>query len=166
MIDNLLRDLQVLRKADLLIGKIWLNLLLRRFGLVALAGLIAVFGLGMANVAGFYGLQASVGAVWAATIIALIDLAIAAVVLLVAVRSQPGPELELAFEIRKMAVDSIQADARDVKLTIDALGLEMKDLKANVTQLIRSPLDTAAQKLLIPAALSIVRGFRSTKERA
>ena len=28
------------------------------------------------------------------------------------------------------------------------------------------PLDTAAQKLLIPAALSIVRGFRSKKERA
>jgi hypothetical protein len=70
MIDHLLRDLQVLRKADLLIAKIWLNVLVRRIGLVALAGLIAVFGLGMANVAGFYALQASIGAVWAATVVA------------------------------------------------------------------------------------------------
>jgi hypothetical protein len=33
MIDHLLRDLQVLRKADILIGKIWLNVLARRLGL-------------------------------------------------------------------------------------------------------------------------------------
>ena len=51
-------------------------------------------------------------------------------------------------------------------MTLDALSREVRDLKANITQLIRSPLDTAAQKLLIPAALSIVRGFRSKKERA
>jgi hypothetical protein len=59
MIDNLVRDLQVLWKADALIGKIWLNVMARRFGLFAFAGLIAVFGLGMANVAGFYALQPS-----------------------------------------------------------------------------------------------------------
>jgi len=166
MIDNLVRDLQVLRKADLLIGKIWLNVLLRRSGLVAFAALIAVFGLAMANVAGFYALLAMAGAVWAAVVVALIDLVIAAVVLLIASKSQPGPELDLAFEVRKMAVESLQADAQDIKLTLDALGQEVKDLRANITQLIRSPLDTAAQKLLIPAALSIVRGFRSRRERA
>ena len=33
MIDNLVRDLQVLWKADALIGKIWLNVMARRFGL-------------------------------------------------------------------------------------------------------------------------------------
>ena len=37
-----------------------------RAGFFAFAALIAVFGLGMANVAGFYALQASVGAVLAA----------------------------------------------------------------------------------------------------
>jgi hypothetical protein len=57
MIDNIVRDLQVVAKADSLIGKIWLNVVARRFGLFAFAGLVAVFGLGMANVAGFYGLQ-------------------------------------------------------------------------------------------------------------
>jgi len=166
MIDHLLRDLQVLRKADFVIAKIWLNVLLRRSGLVAFAALIAMFGLGMANVAGFYALQASVGAIWAPAIVALIDLVIAAIVLLVASRSRPGPELELAFELRKMAVETIQADARDLKITIDVLGHEMKTAKENLAQLVQNPLDAAAQKLLIPAALSIIRGMRSKKEHA
>lgn len=166
MIDHLLRDIQVLRKADFLIAKIWANLLVRRLGLFAFAGLIAVFGLGMANVAGFYALQASVGAVWAAAIIALIDLLIASFVLLAASKLHPGAELDLAFEVRKMAVESIQADTRDLKLTLDALGHEAKNVKENITQLVQNPMDVAAQKLLIPAALSILRGLRSKKEHA
>jgi hypothetical protein len=164
MIDHLLRDLQVLRKADFLIAKIWANVLARRFGFFAFAALIAVFGLGMANVAGFYALQASVGAVLAAGIVALVDFLIAAVVLLVGSKSHPGPELDLAFEVRKMAVESIQADTRDLKATFDTLGQEVKNVRANITELVHNPLDVAAQKLLIPAALSLLRGLRSKRE--
>src|SRR5437764_14676421 len=104
MINNLLRDLQVLRKADFLIGKIWLSVLARRFGLYAFAGLIAVFGLGMANVAGFYALQGSLGPIWAAVIVAIADLVIAAVISLIAGNAHPGPEIDLAMEVRKMAI--------------------------------------------------------------
>jgi hypothetical protein len=163
MIHHLLRDFQVLQKADFLIGRIWLNVLVRRLGFFALAALIAVFGLGMANVAGFYGLQAPVGPVWAATIVAAVDLVIAAIILLIGSNSRPGPEIEVAFDVRKMAIESIQADSRDLKLTLDAVGQEMRSVKATVTELVHNPLDVAAQKLLIPAALSILRGLRSKK---
>ena len=166
MIDHLFRDLQVLRKADFLIGKIWLNLLLRRLGLVAFAGLIAVFGLGMANLAVYHALQGSIGVVWAAAVIAIGDMAIAAMVLLVAGNSRPGPEIELALEVRRMAVDSIQADSRELRLTLEAVGQQVKNMRANVEQFVHDPLETAAEKLLIPAALSILRGLRSRKEHA
>jgi len=125
---------------------------------------VAVFGLGMANVAGFYAFQASLGAVWAAVIVAAVDLVIAAIVLLVGSNSRPGPEIDVAFDVRKMAVESLQADARDLKLTLDALVHELKNVRANITQLVQNPLDVAAQKLLIPAALSVLRGVRSKKE--
>ena len=166
MIDNLVRDLQVLRKADFLIGKIWLGVFARRFGLFAFAGLIAVFGLGMANVAGYYALQVSAGPIWGAAIVAIVDLVIAAIVLLVAANARPGPEIELAFDVRKMAIDSIQADARDLKLTVDALGQEIREVKANIVGFAHNPLDVAAQKLLIPAALSIIKGMRSKKAQS
>jgi hypothetical protein len=166
MFDHLLRDFQVLQKADFLIGRIWLNVLVRRLGLFAFAALIAVFGLGMANVAGFYALQAPLGPVWAAAIVASVDLAIAAIVLIVGSNARPGPEIDVAFDVRKMAVDALQADTHDLKLAIEAVGQELNNVKESITQLVHNPLDVAAQKLLIPAALSILRGMRSKKEHA
>ena len=166
MIDYILRDLQVLWKADLLIGKIWLNALIRRCGLVAFAGLIAVFGLGMANLAGYYALQALIGPVGAAILVASVDFAITIILLIIASKSQPGREIDVAFEVRQIAVESVQADTRDLKLTLDALGHEMKAMKETITALAHNPLDLAAQKLLIPASLSIVRGLRAKRENA
>jgi hypothetical protein len=164
MIDNLIRDFQVLHKADVLIARIWLNVTARRLGLFAFAGLIAVFGLGMANVAGFYALQASAGAVWGAAIVAAVDFALASIVALVAKTSAPGPEMQLASEVRKMAVDSIEADAGEVRQVIDALGQDLREAKETVLGFARNPLDVAAQKILVPAAISIIRGIRSRKE--
>ena len=164
MIDHLLRDLQVLRKADMLIGKIWLNVLARRLGAFVFAALIGVFGLGMANVAGYNALRGSFGTVWAAGIMALVDFAIAGVVLLIATRSRPGPEIDVALEVRRTALDALHEDARDLKLTIDAMGQEIKNVKQSVAALVHNPLDVAAEKLLVPAALSLLRGLRSKKE--
>ena len=93
----------------------------RRFGLFAFAGLIAIFGLGMTNVAGFYALQSSMGPVWAAVLIAIGDFVLAVIVMLMGRSSQPGPEIDLAFDVRKMAIEAIQADARDFKGAIGAL---------------------------------------------
>ena len=164
MLDALIRDLHLLSKADFLIGRIWLKITVRRFGLFMFAGLIAVFGLGMTNVAGFYALQASVGPVWAAAIVAIGDFVLAAIVILVARNSQPGPEMELALHVRKMAIDAIREDARDLKLTVDTLGQQIRDAKDTIAGFVQNPLDAATDRLLLPAALSLIRGLRSRKE--
>jgi hypothetical protein len=163
MIDNLVRDLQVLGKADSLIGKIWLNVMARRFGLFALASLVAVFGLGMANVAGFHALQ-SWGPVWAAAMIAGADLLLALIIVLMGRSIQPGPEIEFAFDVRKMAIEAIQTDSRDIKETVDSLGQQIRQTKDTIAGFVHHPLDTAAEHLLVPAVLSIVRGLRSKTE--
>lgn len=150
MIEPLVRDLQALRRADIVIGKIWLQVVLRRFGLALFAALIAVFALGMLNAAAFLGLQPGLGAVQAAAIVAVGDLVIAALVLLLALHAKPGPEIELAQQMRTMALDQLQADAGA--------------LKAGMTQLVRDPMDLAAQKLLVPAVLSLLRHFRARRE--
>lgn len=163
MIDNLVRDLQVLGKADSLIGRIWLNVMARRFGLFALAASVAVIGLGMANVAAFYGLQQSAGPVWAATIVAVVDLIIALIIVLLGVNVRPGPEIELAFDVRKMALEAVQTDAGDIKSTVDTVGQQIRQTKDIVAGFAHRPLDTAAEQLLVPAILSLVRGLRSKK---
>lgn len=166
MIDHLVGDLEVLRKADVLIGKIWLNVLTRRLGLFALAGLIGVFGLGMANLAGYTALQQWIGAIWSACVMAMVDFAIAAIVLAVAAKSSPGPEVDSALQLRKMALASIQEDARGLKATLTSLGDEMKNTKETMVKFMHDPLDVVTQQVLVPAVLSIVSGLRSKKDSA
>lgn len=163
MSDDFARHLHVLLKTDLLIGRIWLNVLARRFGLFVFAGLIAAFGLGMTNVAEFYALQPSAGPVWAAAIIAIVDFVLAVIVILVSKLSEPGPELEQAFETRKLAIEAVQADTRDLKATINSLGRQIRDTKNSIAGFVNNPLDTALQKLLIPAATSIITKLTSKK---
>ena len=163
MIDNLVRDLQVLWKADALIGKIWLNVMARRFGLFAFAGLIAVFGLGMANVAGFYALQPSWSPVWAATLVAAADVVLAAFIVLLGRNAQPGPEIELALDVRRIAIESLETDTRDLKITVDGLGQEIRQAKDTIAGFVHNPMSVATDKLLVPAALSIIRGLRSKR---
>ncbi|HEY4738760.1 MAG TPA: hypothetical protein VIH63_15330, partial [Xanthobacteraceae bacterium] len=84
----------------------------------------------------------------------------------VASKSQPGSEIDIALEVRRSALESIHEDARDLKLTIDALSQEIRSVKQGITSVVHNPLDVAAEKLLVPAALSILRGMRSKKEHA
>jgi hypothetical protein len=163
MIDDLVRDLQVLWRADSLIGRIWLNVMARRLALFVFAALIAVFGLGMANVSGFYALQASLGLVWAAAVVAIVDFILAAIVLAFASRVQPGSEIELAHEVRKMAIASLQSDSADIKLAVDSLRQDIRQTKDSIAGFVHDPLSGAAERLLVPAALSLLKGLRSKK---
>ncbi len=166
MMDDLMRDLQVLWKADSLIGRIWLNVIARRLGLLVFAALIAVFGLGMANVAGFYGLQPAYGFVWSAAIVAIVDFVLAALVLWLASRAQPGHDLELAHEVRKMAMASLVSDTGDVRLAVDSIRQDIQQTRDTIAGFVQNPLNAATERLLVPAALSLLRGLRSKKGQA
>jgi hypothetical protein len=165
MIDDFVRDIHDLQKADALIGKLWLKNLACQFGFFVFAGLIAVFGLGMANVAGFYALQASSGSVWAAVVVAIADFVLATIVVLVTRNSKPGPDMERALDARKTAIEAIQASARDLKVTIDAFGQDIRDAKDAIAGFVQHPLDAAVQNLLIPAATTIIKGLSSKRDQ-
>ena len=166
MVDRIIRDLQLLRKADSLIGRIWLNVMARRFGLFALSGLVAVFGLGMANVAGFYWLEQFQGPVWAAAIVAIADLFIAVIIVLLGRNVAPGPEIELAFEVRRMALAAVQSDAQDLKITVDTLGEQMRQTRDTIASYMQHPLSAATEHLLVPAIVQVLRRLRSKKDEA
>src|SRR6266404_5737631 len=166
MMDDFIRDLHHLQKADSLIGKIWLKLFARQFALFACAGQIAAFVFTMTNIAGFYGFQSPLGPVWAAVVVAIGDFILAAVVGQSARNSEPGPEMALALDTRKMAIEAIQADARDIKITIDTFGQDIRDTKDAIAGFVQNPLDATVQNLLIPAVTSIIKGLGSKKDQA
>src|SRR5260370_33444864 len=111
----------------------------------------------MTNIAGFYGLQAPLGPVWAAVVVAIGDFILAAVVVQAARNSEPGPEMALALDTRKMAIEAIQADARDIKIAIDTFGQDVRDTKEEISGVVHNPLDAHVQHLLLPGATSFIR---------
>jgi hypothetical protein len=92
MTEDLVDNLHAIRQSDAIIGRLWFGAMTRRLGFLALAGLIAMFGLAMTNAAGFYALLESEGPVWAAGIVAAVDFALAAIVILGSRRVKPDPK--------------------------------------------------------------------------
>jgi hypothetical protein len=87
-----------------------------------------------------------------------------AIVLLIAGKTRPASKIEAALEVRRMAFESIQEDARDLNLALNVLSEGMKGIKENVARFMRNPIDVPTDKLLVPAALSMLRGLRSKKD--
>jgi hypothetical protein len=148
----ILRHLRVLWRAERVIAEARLRIVLRRSMLYAFAGLIAVFGLGMLNVAAYFFLAAHWGAIWAALAAALGDFVIAALVVGVALATRPGPEMASALELREISVEGLEAELAP-----------LQERFAWLTRATRDPLDTVLPAILVPLVTSIVRGLRKSK---
>jgi len=148
--DNLVRHVRVLWRAESIIADIHMRVLLGRSRLISLAGLIAVFGLVMLNVAGYLALGQVWGQVWAAVAMGLIDFSIAVVLVLISMRSKPGRELELAHEVRDMALSRLESDVSAVQ--------------ANLTRLVRHPLDVALPALIAPLGSIVLKSLKKRRE--
>jgi hypothetical protein len=144
-----LRHLRVLWRAERIIAETRLRITLRRTMLYALAGLVAVFGLGMLNVAAYFFLQSQWGAIWAALTAALGDVILAAALVGIALAIRPGPEMTAALELRDVSVDGLEAELAP-----------LQERLAWFSRAARNPLDTLLPAILIPLITSIVRGLR------
>jgi hypothetical protein len=138
-LQRLIRHIRVLTRVQSGIAEARLRLLVRRSILLLLAGLIAVFGLCMLNVAAFFALRTLWGPVWAAAAMAGADFVIAIVVAGIALIARPSAELKAALELRQAAIDGIEA--------------EFSGLREQI----------ALPLILAPLVTAIIRGVRKNK---
>jgi hypothetical protein len=106
------RHARVLWRAESLIIEIKLRSILRRTSLVAFAGLIAVFGLGMLNVAAYFALAPLWGDALAMLAVAVADFVIAGILLAIASREPVSRDLEFATELRDQAIEGIELESK------------------------------------------------------
>lgn len=148
-LDAIQRHLRALWRAEMLIAQIKLAALLKRTGLMAFAGLVAVFGLATLNFAAYRALTPLWGEVWALVAVALGDFIIAGVLVLMAARNSDAPELPLANELRDQAIAALELDAR---LAVDEM-----------TGFVRRPVQLAGSASAILA--SIITALLRTRRR-
>lgn len=155
MLHRIFRHLRVLWRVESTIAEARLRVTIRRAALLALAGLIAVFGLGMLNVAAFFAFESRWGPVWAAVAAALGDFVLAVAVVAIALAARPGADLTTAVELRQAAVDGIDAEFS-----------ALQEPFAWLSRASRHPIDTALPAVLIPLITAIVRGLRKSKAKS
>lgn len=151
-LDAIQRHLRALWRAEMLIVQIKLGALLKRSGLMILAGLIAVFGLATLNFAAYRALTPLWGEVWALVAVAVGDFVVAGLLILLASRSSDTPELALANELRDQAIAALELDAR---LAVD-----------EVTGFVRRPVQVAGSASAILASIiaALLRARRRNRD--
>jgi hypothetical protein len=164
MMDNVVRHLRILWRADSIIADIYLRLLVTRSGLISFAALIAVFGLLMLNVAGYLALEQIWNRIWAAAAMGLADFVVALLLMVTATRSKPGRELDLALEVRGIALRGLETEASAVQSEVLALRDEFRDAKVNLTKFVKHPLDTALPALIGPLGGIVLKSLKKQRD--
>ncbi|HET7680970.1 MAG TPA: phage holin family protein [Xanthobacteraceae bacterium] len=161
--DDVVRNLHVLWRAESSIADIHLRHLLKRSGLRGFAALIGIFGLLMLNVTGFFGFEQLWGPVWAAATVSTLDFGLAFLLLLIAGLIRPGQELELAVEVRQSALDAIAADARSVQREVAALRDDIYKIRSALSGLVNHPLDAMLAGLIVPLASMLLKTVKKPR---
>jgi hypothetical protein len=155
-VESTIRNLRVMLRANTIIAGIHGRRLAARSGLNAFAGLIGAFGLLMLGVAVFFALEKIWGPVWASAAVGGFNIVLAAILVLVAGRMQPGRELDLATEVRDAAVDAVTGDLRAVEADLAALA-----------HAIRHPFDsTLVAGLATPLVAMLLKAAKKEKGEA
>lgn len=109
---HLIRHARVLWRTERIIAELRLKRLLTNLGLQALAALIAACGVLLFELAAYFALVQRWDAIWSAIALGLLDVALASLIVMLALRRPNTRELTLADEIHQQALAAIEADLR------------------------------------------------------
>lgn len=131
--DELVVKLRLLAKAELILLRLHLRRTVKQAAFYIVAALLAVLAVGMLNVALYLYLAPILESARAALVVALADIALAAVVILAAGRLHLGPEADAANALRELTMTELVADIERVKTQIADLSDDVKKIRSAVT---------------------------------
>jgi hypothetical protein len=95
-----------------------------------------------------------------AAVIVLANLLLAVVMLIVAQRSKPGREMELASEVRNSALPASEMDAQVLQQQLAEFRDEVRGVREAVVGFVRHPLATVQRGLVVPLAGAVINGLK------
>lgn len=165
MMDSVVRNLRVLWRAESIIADIRFRQMLTRSSLKGAAALLGLFAYVMGSLAVFFALDQTLGSIWAAAVIALGNLVVAIGLLMIAEKSKPGREMELALEVRNSAIQALEADAEAIQEQLTELRDEVRGMKQAVVGFVRHPIDSVLPSMLVPLAGAVIKNLKKPAAR-
>ncbi len=147
-LQNVTRHIRIAVRAELLAAQAKLSFAMRRTSIMVLALLFIALGVVLVNMALFAWLTPAWGPVWTPLGLGLLNFGLAVIALLITSVMKPGPEIQLAEDLRNMAGEAIEAELRSAPLLGSfAGGFER----------------AAMSSLLLPALSTIIGAMRKRK---
>ena len=150
-IKNVARSARLYARSEAMVAEIRLRSFARKLAFTVLGILTAVMGLAFLNLAAFLYLQIFLGPVITPLAIGLANFVIAGLALVLALRSHPGPDLDMAKDLRNVASRSLEDEFQATSTVggfAGALGGES---------------DKSFVRLLLPVVISIVSSLSRRK---
>ncbi len=133
---------------ETMIAEILVRNYVRKFALSCFAGLTVFVGLVFLNIALFTYLQTLWGSVWTPMAIGIGNFVLAGLAIGLAILLKPGSEIDLAKDIRKLSVSTLEEELQSTQIASGLLGT-LAGVK-----------NSSVAKLLLPAVISIVSAVR------
>lgn len=111
---RLVTHLRALWRTERMVAELRMKHLLTNLGIRALAVLIAACALFLFELAAYLALVQRWDAIWSAVTLGFVDVVLAGLIGLFAVRRPVAPELALAHDVNQQAVAAFEADLQDV----------------------------------------------------
>jgi hypothetical protein len=126
--------LQLLVRAEIALAKIYARRSMLRAAFIVAALVFVLMALGMLNYAAYLGLLDKFTPGTAALLVAAADVGCAVIIAIIGRRAGPSESEEnMAKEIRDMAYTEVSKDVEEVKLKIEQLTDEVKNIRAGVS---------------------------------
>ncbi|WP_170486475.1 MULTISPECIES: phage holin family protein [unclassified Ruegeria] len=148
------RNISIVLRSERLIAQRHLAVLRRQTGLMAAAGIAAGVGLIMLNVAAFFALSDMISRPAAALIVALVNLALAVLLVALANNSKVAEETAPVAEVRDMALEDIEAELR-------VAAEEARSAADALKKMARDPLGTFAPGLAGSVAKAVIKNLKT-----
>lgn len=154
-VNRISRNIRLIMRSEKLIAARHLDAILKQAGLMAFAGLIAVIGLVMLNLAAFYALKSVMPPYGAALTVGVADFVLVLLLIKIASGQTPGNELAPVNEMRDLAVAELEADLNDA-------ATEISDVAQDLRRMAHDPLGSILPSLIGPL-LSVLLGGSKKK---
>ncbi|TCL09577.1 hypothetical protein BXY66_1630 [Shimia isoporae] len=149
MSNRIARNISIILRSERLIAQRHMAVFRRQGGMVAAALIAAGVGLVMFNVAGFFALSEAMSPASAALIVALVNMALAIVLLVGASKATVGEEVNAVSEVRDMALEDLEAEVRSAADEAKAATDALKNMAKNPLGAITPSLASAIAKALV-----------------
>lgn len=148
-LSHLTRAGRLYLRAEMMTARIRMRTEAQRMLLLGLAGGLGLLGLVLVNVAFYAALLEVWGPVWTPLALGAADLVLAGLALAAAAMQKPGPELEVAEEMKKLAAESLEEQMQQ--------GFTVQGLLGGATG------NLAGARMLLPLVTTLIGLMRKRK---